>query len=323
METYKVVVASLGYESYDVERKILEPLGAELVLAPKDCLTEEEVIRFGHGAHALMVREVPIGVAVIDALDELKVIVRYGVGVDNIDLERARQKGIYVANVPGYGTEEVSDHAIALLMSCVRNLLVRDRNLRDCLFETDIQDQVYRTTGKTLGIIGYGQIGQAFHRKWRGFLPNKVLVFDPLVPQEKILANQAEAVTLDRLLEESDYVTVHTPLTPDTRHIIDRNRLRKMKRTAIIVNTSRGGVVDEEALIEALREKWILSAGVDVFETEPLGRDHPMLSMDNVVLSGHVGWYSKDALRELQTRAAQEVGRVFSGEKPSCWVNPW
>jgi len=321
MPRYKVVVVNLGYGSYHVEREILEPIGVELILAPKDCLTEEDVIDVARDADAILVREAPISARVLDALNRCKVIVRYGVGVDNINLEAAKQKKIYVANTPGYGTEEVSDHAAALLLACIRKLLIRDETLRQGKFEIDINDTIYRTTGKNLGIIGYGQIGRAFHRKWKGFLPKRVLVFDPYA--EIIQENGGERVDLDTLFAESDYISLHTPLSPETKHIIDEAALRKMKQTAIVINTSRGEVIDEDALIRALNEGWILAAGLDVFEKEPLSQNHPLLRMSNVVLTGHVAWYSKDSVRELQTRAAHEALRVFSGKTPICWVNKW
>lgn len=323
MARYKVAVVNLGYESYHVEREILEPIGVELILASKDCLTEEDVIDAARDADAILVREAPISGKVLESIDRCKVIVRYGVGVDNIDLEAAKQKKIYVANTPGYGTEEVSDHAAALLLACIRKLLIRDKTLRQGKFEIDINDTIYRTTGKNLGIIGYGQIGRAFHRKWKGFLPDRVLVFDPYVTPEIIQENGAERVDLDTLLAESDYISLHTPLSPETKHIINEAALRKMKPTAILINTSRGEVIDEDALIKALNEDWILAAGLDVFEKEPLDLNHPFIGIPNIVLTGHVGWYSKDSVRELQTRGAQEVLRVFSGESPICWVNKW
>jgi D-3-phosphoglycerate dehydrogenase len=245
------------------------------------------------------------------------------VGVDNIDLEHARQRRVYVANIPGYGTEEVSDHAAALLLACIRRLRTRDTHLRQGRFETDIQEPIFRTTGKTLGLIGYGQIGRALHRKWRGFLPQRVLVFDPNAPPAVVRANGAEAADLGTLFAESDYISLHAPLTPQTRHIINAASLMKMKPTAVLVNTARGELIDERALAKALREGRLAAAGLDVFEKEPLASDHPFLSLPNVVLSGHVGWYSKDAVQELQTRGAREIVRVLSGGVPQCWVNRW
>ncbi|UCG39467.1 MAG: C-terminal binding protein [bacterium] len=323
MPAFEVTVLSLGYESYDTEREILAPIGAQVVLAPTDCLTEDQVIAAARDADAILVREAPVTERVLENLARCRAVVRYGVGVDNIDLEAARRRRIYVANVPGYGNEEVSDHAAALLLACVRNLLVRDRTLRQGRFETDIRDEVFRTTGKTLGIVGYGAIGRAFLRKWRGFEPGRVLVADPAVSPETAAGDGFLLTGLQTLLEESDYVSLHLPLTPGTRHLIDEGALRKMKPTAILVNTSRGEIIHEEALVRALKEGWILAAGLDVFEKEPLAPDSPLLSLDNVVLSGHVGWYSIDSVRELQTRAAREILRVLTGDVPQCWVNPW
>jgi D-3-phosphoglycerate dehydrogenase len=323
MSTYTVAVVSLGYESYATEREILASVDAELVLASRDCLSEDEVIAAATDADAILVREAPVSARVIDALPRCRAIVRYGVGVDNIDLEHARQRRIYVANVPGYGTEEVSDHAAALLLACIRSLRTRDANLRQGRFETDIREAIFRTTGKTLGLIGYGRIGRALHRKWKGFLPRRVLVFDPYATPEAIQQNGAEAAELDTLFAESDYISLHAPLTPQTRHIINAVNLGKMKTCAILVNTARGELVDENELAAALAEGRIAAAGLDVFEQEPLARDHPFIGLPNVVLSGHVGWYSKDAVKELQTRGAQEVVRVLSGDVPQCWVNRW
>jgi D-3-phosphoglycerate dehydrogenase len=323
MSKHKVAVVSLGYESYDTEREILRAVDAELVLAPQDCLSEDEVIAAAGDADAMLVREAPVSASVIDALPRCRAIVRYGVGVDNIDLGHARQRKVYVANVPGYGTEEVSDHAAALLLACVRRLCTRDTNLRQGRFETGIQEPIFRTTGKTLGLIGYGRIGKALHRKWKGFLPQRVLVFDPYAQPAAIRENGAEAVELDVLLAESDYISLHAPLTPQTRHIINTEAVGKMKPTVILVNTARGELIDEKALAKALAEGRIAAAGLDVFEQEPLGPAHPFIGLPTVVLSGHVGWYSKDALRELQTRAAREVARVLSGGAPQCWVNRW
>ena len=213
MAKFKVVVVSLGYASYATEREILNPIGAELVLAASDCLTEDAVVAAGCGADAILVREAPISARVIDALQpRLRAIVRYGVGVDNIDLAHARERRVYVANIPGYGTEEVSDHAAALLLACIRSLRTRDELLRVGRFETDIQGSIFRTTGKVLGLLGYGRIGRALHRKWQGFQPSRVLVYDPAVPAEQIRTAGAEPVDLDTLFAESDYLSLHAPL---------------------------------------------------------------------------------------------------------------
>ncbi len=323
MPKFTAVVVNLGYASYDVEREILADLDFDVIPAAEDCTTEDQVIAATAEADAVLVREAPLTHKVIETLRRCRAIVRYGVGVDNIDLDAARQNKIYVANVPGYGTEEVSDHAAALLLGCVRTLLVRDTRLRQGRFETDINDDLYRTTGKTLGLVGYGKISQALHRKWKGFLPTEVLVYDPFVEGAFIEEQGGTPVDMPTLLSKSDYISLHAPLTPETRHIINAKALQLVKPTVVIVNTARGELIEEKALIAALQEGRVLSAGLDVFEEEPLSQDHPLIHMTNVILSGHTGWYSKDAVHELQTRAAQEIRRVFQGTTPEYWVNPW
>lgn len=200
---------------------------------------------------------------------------------------------------------------------------MRDQKLRQGHFELDIKDTIFRTTGKTLGLLGYGPIGQAVHRKWKSFLPKQVLACDSNIKPEFLHENVAEEADLDTLFSESDYLSLHAPLTIRTKHIINEAALKKMNPTAIIVNTARGELIDEEALVKALRENRILMAGLDVFEKEPIRTDHPLMGLPNVILTGHVGWYSKDAVKELQTRGAQEIFRVLSGEPPKCWVNRW
>jgi D-3-phosphoglycerate dehydrogenase len=312
-----------GYESYDLERKMLEPIGARVYLVAQDPVTEDDVILEAKDADAILVREAPITAKVIQALQRCKIISRYGVGVDNVDLGVAKERKIYVTNVPDYGTEEVSDHAASLLLACIRGLLVRDKSLRQGIWEADINAPIYRTTGKSLGIIGYGRIGRAFHRKWKGFLPERVLVYDPYVSDDIIREKGAEKTDLDTVLSESDYISIHAALTHETRHMVNESALHKMKNTAILINTARGPIVEQKALTKALQEEWILAAGLDVFEGEPIARDNPLIEMPNVVLTGHVAWYSKNSIRTLQSRAAEEVLRVLTGKTPVCWVNPW
>ena len=323
MAEFKVVVINPGYETYDIERELLEPIGAEVIVAEKDCDTEDLVISTARDADAILVREGPVTGRVIASLNKLKVIARYGVGVDNVDLEAARQHQIYASIVPNYGNEDVSDHAMALLLACIRTLPIRDKNVRNGIFETDIVSEIHRTTGRNLGLVGYGKIARVFHRKWQGFLPARVLVYDPFVDAPAITKSGAEKVDLDTLLSEADYISIHAPLTPETRHIINAAALKKMKSTTVIVNTSRGAIIDTEALARALQEGEIFAAGIDVFEKEPLPLDHPLVSVPNVILTPHLAWYSKESTRDLQTGAAMEVKRVLSGQPPQNWANPW
>jgi len=323
MAQYKVVVINPGFESYHLEREILEPAGAEVVVAETDCHTEDLIISTAAKADAILVREGPVTGRVIEALKQLKIIARYGVGVDNVDFETARQHQIYVSIVPNYGNEDVSDHAMALMLACIRTLPIRDRNVRSGIFETDIVAEIHRTTGRNLGIIGYGKIARVFHRKWQGFLPARVLVYDPFVDEEIITENGAEKVDLNLLLEEADYISIHAPLTADTRHIINASALKQMKSTAVIVNTSRGAIIDTLALAKALEQGEIFAAGIDVFEKEPLPVDHPLVSLPNVILTPHLAWYSKESTLDLQGGAAREVQRVLTGNRPQNWINKW
>ena len=323
MAKYKAVVINPGYESYHLERKILEPVGAKVIVAEKDCDTEDLIITTAGDADAILVREGPVTGRVIDSLKKLKIVARYGVGVDNVDLETARKNKVYASIVPNYGNEDVSDHAMALLLACIRTLPIRDRNVRHGIFETDIVAEIHRTTGRNLGILGYGKIARVFHRKWQGFLPARVLVYDPFVGADTIMQNGAEKVDLDTLLTEADYISIHAPLTPETRHLINGSALKKMKSTAVIVNTSRGAIIDTNDLAMALEQGQIFAAGIDVFELEPLPADHPLVSQPNVILTPHLAWYSKESTRDLQTGAASEVQRVLSGRPPQNWINRW
>jgi D-3-phosphoglycerate dehydrogenase len=245
--------------------------------------------------------------------------VRYGIGIDNIDLDAARSRQIFVANVPDYGAEEVSDQALALLYGVVRRVAARDRAVREGAWNVSRHERMYRVAGRTLGLVGYGRIAKAFERKMRGCGVARVLVSDPYASP----APAIEIVDLDTLCRDADYISVHAPLVPATQHLIDRRRISLMKPTAIVINTARGPLIDEEALIAALAAGRIFGAGLDVYEHEPPRRDHPLFGFANVVLSDHTGWYSEESVTELQTKAAEEVARVLRGERPRHWVNPW
>ncbi|MCX7891272.1 MAG: C-terminal binding protein [Burkholderiales bacterium] len=314
----RVVVLDSGYDSYDTERAILAPLGAEVVVraCDRDAARVAEALR---DAEAALVRESPVTAAAIAAAPALRAIVRYGIGIDNIDLDAARARRVFVANVPDYGAEEVSDQALALLYAVVRRVAARDRAVREGAWNVSRHERMYRVAGRTLGLVGYGRIARAFERKLRGCGVARVLVSDPHAAP----APGIEIVDLDTLCREADYVSLHAPLVPETRHLIDRRRLALMKPTAILVNTARGPLVDEEALVEALAAGRLFGAGIDVYEHEPPRRGHPLFGLANAVLSDHTGWYSEESVAELQSKAAAEVARVLAGERPLHWVNPW
>ncbi|CAM2139787.1 C-terminal binding protein [Paraburkholderia tropica] len=316
----RVVVIDDGYGSYATEQRILAAVNADVVVLP--CRGDAARVReVAADADALLVRESPVNAAAIAAMQRCRAIVRYGIGVDNVDLDAARDKRIYVANVPDYGVEEVSDQALALLMAVARYTVRRDGAVRAGAWNVSREQKMYRIAGRTLGLVGYGRIARAFERKMRGMGVARVLVYDPFLDPAKTPG--VECVDLDTLCAESDYISLHSPLTPDTRKLINAARLARMKPTTILVNTARGGLIDEAALIDALQRRAIFGAGLDVFENEPPRAGHPLFACENAVLSDHTGWYSEDSVAELQTKAAQEVARVLGGDQPKHWVNPW
>jgi len=319
-EQKKVVAIDGGYESYDVERRILEGINAELTVDP--CEGDAARIKLAtKDADAVLVRESPINAETIALMRRCRIIARYGIGVDNVDLMAARERRIYVANVPDYGTEEVSDHALALLLSVARRTVTRDHAVRQGAWNLSPGEKMYRIAGKALGLVGYGRIARALERKLRGLGVTRVLVYDPLIEASALAG--VEHVDLDTLCAQSDFISLHAPLTQSTSHLIDSVHFALMKPTTILVNTARGGLIDETALIEALRTNSIFGAGIDVFEREPPNADHPLFKLTNVVLSDHTAWYSQESVADLQAKAAEEVARVLKGEPPKHWVNRW
>jgi len=223
--------------------------------------------------------------------------------------------------VPDYCAEDVSDQAFSLFLSCVRKVALRDRQLRSGIWKTQADGPQWRIKGKTFVFFGFGQIARIFHRKLAGFQLGRVLVFDPFLDEASIHAAGAEKTDWETALHEGDYFSIHMPLNDKTRGMFNEEVFKKMKKTAIIINTSRGPIIDERALHKALSGRWINSAGLDVFETEPVKPDNPLLKLDNITVSGHAGWYTEEAQSELKRKAAENVRDVLSGGKPKYAVN--
>ncbi|MDD4495076.1 MAG: C-terminal binding protein [Eubacteriales bacterium] len=314
----KVIIINAYYPDYEVEKSILSEFGAEVshVDTGKNLQRTIEAARF---ADAVMTRETELPRQFIESLEKCRVIVRYGVGVDNIDLAAAKERGIYVANVGDYGTETVAEHAVALMFAVARRITVRDADVRNGAWDIGAAEPLYSFVGKTLGVAGCGKIGRAFIRKASALGFERILGFDPYVSA----LEGVEMTDMRNLLSSSDIISLHMPLTDENRHIINSEVFGLMKRKAILVNTSRGGLIDEAALVDALREDRIFGAGIDVYEHEPPYKDNPLFKLKNVTLSDHTGWYSVDSLALLQRKAALEVARVFKGEQPNSWVNRW
>lgn len=316
---FTVVVADDRHGRYQEEEAVLGELGAEIVV--RDFKGPEEAIEGLADADAILVNLFPLDGRIIGSLRKCRVISRYGVGYDNVDLEAATAKRIWVARVPDYSIEDVSDHALALLLGCVRGIAYKDRQIRAGRWNTYREVSTRRLAGKTLGLVGYGAIARCLHRKVSGFGLAKVLAFDPYVDGSIVRNARAEPVPLERLLAESDYVSVHVPLSSETRGMISDAQLGLMKPTSILVNTSRGPVLDERAVAKALAEKRLAAAGLDVFESEPLPLGSPLRLLENVILSDHASWYSEESVVELKTKAARNVAAVLQGGAPVYPVN--
>jgi D-3-phosphoglycerate dehydrogenase / 2-oxoglutarate reductase len=319
MPRFTVVIADDRYDAYNEELEVLRPLDAA-VLPFRSGSAAEARAAFA-AADAILVNLFPMTADVISALGACRVISRYGVGYDNVDVEAATARGIWVARVPDYCFEDVADHALALLLGCVRRIAWRDRMIREGKWNLYSDQRSYRTTGRTLGLVGYGNSGRCLHRKVLGFGFGQVLVHDPNVRSSIIRAAGGVPADLDQLLAQSDYISVHVPLTAETRHFIGAPQLSAVKRGAILVNISRGSVLDEEAVAEALRDGRLSAAGLDVFEKEPLPAASPLRALPNVILTDHAGWYSEESERELKTKAAQNVAAVLAGGPPPYPVN--
>jgi len=317
---FQVVITDLGYPGYEPEEKELAQVGAELIRT--ECSTVEEVAAACRQADGVLTRLAPVRAAAIEQMQKCRVISRYGVGVDNVDVQAATARGIVVANVRDYCNEDVSDHALALLLSCVRKTVRRDKQVRAGEWDIGSDDPVWRIAGKTLGLVGFGAIARTLLRKVGGFGLDQVLAFDPYVDDKEIARTGARKVELDELLARSDFVSVHAPLTDETHHLIGARQFERMKPTAVLVNTSRGGLVDPDALYEALKSGAINSAGIDVYEPEPPAGDCKLFELDNIVLTDHTGWYSEESQRTLQESTARNAALVLTGKEPLFCVNP-
>lgn len=318
MARFKVVISECYYENVDQEREILADIDAELIRC--SCKTEEDVIEAARDCDALICQFAPITRKVIYALEKCKVIVRYAIGVDIIDLKAAEERGIYVCNVPDYCIDEVSNHAIALLMDCARKITLIAGNARKGITGYQSVQPMLRMEGKTLGLAGFGRIPRSVAHKMQNF-GLKIITYDPYLPDGVAEEAGVRKVSFEELLTASDYISVHCPLTEETHHLFNKEAFEKMKKQAVFVNTSRGAVVDEAALIEALRSGEIGMAGLDVTEQEPVTPDHPLLALENAVVTTHIAWYTEESVLALQRMVAEETARVLTGNPPKHPVN--
>ncbi len=322
MEDLKVVVLEPGYASYGTERSVLSRLNAEIIPIRENVDVANALKDIN--PKVVLLRESEFRKEEIDLCPNLQGVIRYGVGVDNIDCDYAKEKLIYVANVPDYGAEiEVSEHAVALYLAIQRRLLSRDREVRAGAWGNSQHSPIPSRENAILGLVGCGRIGLEAAKKFRVLGFKKVIVFDPYLSDEMASRHQLEKVELADLCAQADVVSLHAPLTSETYHLLDKKMIALMKKTSVFINVSRGGLVDEDALAQALHRGEILGAGIDVFECEPAPLDTPLFASPNTIVSDHMAWYSERSVEMLQRKAAESAYQILTGKQPSSWVNRW
>ncbi|MFM0043047.1 MULTISPECIES: C-terminal binding protein [Paraburkholderia] len=318
MSTAKVVLTDYAWDSLSIEHEILDDLAELTVLQSKNF---DELLPYLSDCDALLNTYAgPITAVVMEAMPKCKIIARYGIGIDTIDLDAATAAGIIVTNNPSYCISEVAEHTVALLLSAARKITFYDRRVREGEWDVPAAKPIARVAGKTLGLVGFGNIARNVAVAAQA-LGMRVLFSDPFVP-DRYRGVGPTKVDLPELLAQSDFVSVHAPLTADTRHLIGKSAFGQMKRSAILVNCGRGPLVETEALVTALDTGQIAGCALDTTDPEPLPPQHPLRDRDNVLITPHAAWFSEDAMIALQRGAPGEVRRVLSGEWPLNVVNP-
>jgi D-3-phosphoglycerate dehydrogenase len=317
---YKVVITDFGSPDNDLEQAVLNASGLDYDLVRLNYSTSDLLMPHISDADALIVQWAKIDRRAIESLTRCKVISRYGVGVDMIDLKAAGEHAIPVANVPDYCVEEVSTHAIAFLLMLNRHILIHHEHVKAKQWGGVGGGAPARLAGQTLGVVGLGNIGRAVVRKAKG-LDLKIIGFDPYLPPAKAAELGVDLVEWDALLGRSDYISLHCPLTEETRHLVSKVQLAMMKPSAYLLNLSRGPVVDQSALYDALVNHQIAGAALDVLEQEPPLTDDPLLELDNVIFTPHSSSWSEASVEQLRRQTAQNVVDALCGKTPYSIVN--
>ncbi len=327
MPQFKIVQTSAPPGApLEQERKGLAEFADGLV-SYGNLTTPEQLIEHCHDADALLVPGAHFTREVIDHLEHCRALVRYGVGYDTIDVPAASDHNLVVVNIPDFCLPEVANHALALMLDCAKKITRQDKWIRTGAWvdggssRAPFLSPMGPIHGETVGLVGFGQIAREFHRRLVP-LDVHVIASDPYVPAERAAALGVEMVSLEDVMRQSDYISIHTPLLPDTHHMINAAMIALMKPTAYLINTSRGPVVDEAALIAALQDGKIAGAGLDVFEVEPLPKDSPLMAMENVVLVPHTASYADITFAIMHCRVGEEAARALRGQMPNTPVNP-
>lgn len=314
----KVVVFNNDASSYNYEIEALKQFDdVEFIVSP--AVKEDEVLEAIRDAEVVLFTATKMNERVINSLEKCKLIIRYGIGYDNVDIAAARAKGIYVCNAPNYGITDVAEHALSLIFATAKFTVKMHDRVKEGLWGPGMPPFL-RLAGKTVGFVGFGNIGKAVCQRTCA-LGMKAIVYDPYISNEALENFDAEKVTLDSLLDRSDFVTLHLPLNDSTRHIFGKDVFKKMKRSAILINTSRGAIINEKELIEALEEGLIAGVGLDVFENETIPVDERLINAKNAVLTPHVAWNTDVAVTAIHEEVGDNIVRYLKGERPHSIVN--
>jgi D-3-phosphoglycerate dehydrogenase len=316
----KVAVTDYTFESLDVERAILEPLGCQIV-GPYSKTEPDSLLTLVADADCVMTQFAPMTAAVIGAMQRARAIVRYGIGVDNVDLGAARTRRIPVCNVPDYCIDEVADHTLGLILALTRQFIAHRDHVRSGRWGSGAPIHAMHSLKElTVGLIGFGRIGRAVAERLRAF-QCQTIVFDPLVTRGAIASTGCAPVSFEELLRTADVVSLHCPSNAATRRMMNREALAALKPGALLINVARGDLVDTGALVVALQEGHLAGAGLDVCDPEPIKRNSPLLRMENVLLTPHVASASLPAVAKLRTQAAETAAKALSGERLPNVVN--
>lgn len=317
----KVVITDHPFPSLDISREILSSDGIEI--ADLQTQDPDTIIANARDADAILVGKARIDENILANLAQCKIIVRFGTGYDNIDVKAATSKGISVSNVPDFCMDEVSDHALALILAAGRQIIVGHNMVQNGKWRPMPygMNSIYKMRDRVLGLFSYGRIAKLVAEKARIF-GLQCMAYDPFVSEDIMSLTGVKKADFKDLLAQSDFISLHSPLTEETANVFDLDAFRTMKPSAWIINTSRGGIIREKDLVKALDEKRIAGAALDVMDEEPPGKGNPLLNRDNVIITPHMGWMSDKAPDSMQQKGAEEAARVLKGEKPMNVVNP-
>ncbi|MDO5041043.1 MAG: C-terminal binding protein [Peptoniphilus sp.] len=317
----KVVVCDYDFTDVEIERGILTKIDGLEFKPNKTKLEKDELIELVKDADGIINQWSYLTKDVIDKMENCKVIATYGIGTDKIDVKAATEKGIYVCNVPDYGVNEVADHTIGMMLGLLRRIVQFDKMIREGNWNDYVNYKVNRIEGLTVGLLGFGKIPKNIAKKLINGFGMKVLAYDPFLTEEQVAAEGATKASLEEIFTNSDVVSVHVPLNKDTKYLIREEMLNKMKPTAVVINCGRGAIVNEDDLYNAVKNKKIAGAALDVFEKEPLDLNSPLLKEPNIIVTPHSAYFAEESVQALREGAANAVFKVLNGEQPINVVN--